>query len=295
MPSLIKQLADQQIIRPPSFLASNVMYETYMGSYAYGVSGSASDQDVYGFAVPPKDMIFPHLAGEIPGFGRQIQRFDQYQQHHIQNGDDQYDLTIYNIVKYFQLCMENNPNILDSLFTPTHCVIHSTAIGNLVRENRKLFLHKGCFQKFKGYAFSQLSKAQTRKPQGKRAEIVEKYGVDTKFLYHVARLCDECEQILSLGDLDLTRSKEYMKAIRKGEVSLEDLKKWFTEKERQLEQLYHSSTLQYSPDEEKIKSLLLECLEMHYGSLDKCYIEPDKTTKVLRDIRTLIEKNSHLL
>jgi hypothetical protein len=31
-------------------------------------------------------------------------------------------------------------------------------VGNLLRENRKMFLHKGCWAKFKGYSYSQMSK-----------------------------------------------------------------------------------------------------------------------------------------
>ena len=65
-----------------------------------------------------------------------------------------HDLTIYSIVKFFQLAMENNPNIVDSLFTPATCVLHCTAVGTLVRERRRLFLHKGCWPKFKGYAYA---------------------------------------------------------------------------------------------------------------------------------------------
>lgn len=34
-----------------------------------------------------------------------------------------------------------------------------------------------------------------------------------------------------------------------------------------LEKLYTESKLPYSPDEEKLKALLLACLEEHYGSL----------------------------
>lgn len=83
----------------------------------------------------------------------------------FENGK-QYDFQIFSIVKYFQLCMENNPNMLDSLFTPVNCVIHSTQIGNLVRENRKMFLHKGCWPKLKGYAFSQLHKASIKEYKG---------------------------------------------------------------------------------------------------------------------------------
>jgi len=35
-------------------------------------------------------------------------------------------------------------------------IINAFSVGNLVREKRKLFLHKGAWPKFKGYAYSQL-------------------------------------------------------------------------------------------------------------------------------------------
>ena len=84
----------------------------------------------------------------------------------LKYNDQEYDITIYSIVKYFQLAMENNPNIIDSLFTPANCVTHSTQIGNMVRENKELFLHKGSFHKFKGYAFSTLNKLRNRNLKG---------------------------------------------------------------------------------------------------------------------------------
>jgi predicted nucleotidyltransferase len=157
-----RYLEKKKLITPPGFLIGSVQYETIMGSVAYGVSSDTSDMDIYGFCIPPKDMLFPHLRGEIPGFGRQINRFEQFQQHHIydKESDKLYDISIYSIIKYFQLCMENNPNMIDSLFTPQRCVLHITKIGEHIRENRKIFLHSGCWHKFKGYAFSQLHKAQ---------------------------------------------------------------------------------------------------------------------------------------
>ena len=91
--------------------------------------------------------------------------------------------------------MENNPNVIDSLFTPATCVLHCTRIGAMVRENRKLFLHRGAWPKFKGYAYSQLHKLAIKQPIGKRAELVAKHGYDTKFAYHVVRLLGEVEQI----------------------------------------------------------------------------------------------------
>jgi len=262
-----------------------------MGSVIYGVSSDLSDCDIYGFCIPPKEEVFPHLRGEISGFGRQIKRFEQYQQSHIKFNDRVYDINIYNIVKFFNLCMENNPNMIDCLFVPLNCIVSSTQVGNLVRENRKIFLHKGCWHKFKGYSYAQLNKLNSKEPIGKRKETIDKYGWDTKFGYHVARLLDECEQILLFGDLDLQRSKEYLKAIRRGEVSKESLIQWFQDKEKQLEKIYHESqTIPYSPDEEKIKALLFQCLEIHYGNIDNCVKkEQIKETDIIEALEKAIE------
>ena len=164
MSSLTDRLTQRELINPPTHVRGQVHYECMMGSVAYGVAGESSDIDVYGFCIPMKDEIFPHLRGEIAGFGRQKQRFEQYQQHHIDDPSTgkQYDMAIFNIVKYFSLCMENNPNMIDSLFVPAFAVLHCTAVGNMVRDNRKLFLHKGAWHKFKGYAYSQLHKARLK-------------------------------------------------------------------------------------------------------------------------------------
>ena len=202
MASTLTRLTERKLISPPKWLPGCVAYETIMGSMAYGVSSDSSDMDVYGFCVPPRDDVFPHLRGEIPGFGRQLQRFEQFQQHHIEDKDAlaghgrEYDLTIFSLVKFFQLAMENNPNIVDSLFTPRECVLFCNQIGERVREKRQIFLHRGAWHKFKGYAYSQVHKMEIKTPQegSKRAQTIEEFGFDLKFAYHVVRLLDEVEQ-----------------------------------------------------------------------------------------------------
>lgn len=162
--STVAMLTEKGIAHPPRWLPTNVQLEVLMGSVAYGVSGDTSDMDVYGFAIPPKDDVFPHLRGEIPGFGRQVQRFGQYQEHHLRDPDAMagrgrtYDVQIFSIVKFFQLAMDNNPNMVDALFVPANCVLHITKVGTMVRERRRLFLHKGAFPRYKGYSYAQGTK-----------------------------------------------------------------------------------------------------------------------------------------
>jgi len=287
--SYIKILNKKGLITPPKHVVNGIQFEVVMGSVAYGVTSNESDIDIYGFSIPNKEIIFPHLNGEILGFGTQTQRFEQYQQHHVKKDNKVYDLNIYNIIKYFQLCMENNPNMIDSLFVPRRCVLFSTKVGEMVRENRKLFLHKGAWFKFKGYAYSQIHKIKTKKPEGKRKEIVDKFGYDVKFGYHCVRLLNEVEMILIEGDLDLERNREQLKSIRRGEWTIEDISNYFNSKEIELEKLYTNSNLRYSPDEESIKQLLLNCLEEHFGSLSKCVFIPNKVENILKDLELFID------
>lgn len=282
---------------PPKFLETGVQYEVIMGSIAYGVAEDHSDMDVYGFAIPPRDWVFPHLRGEIAGFDKPGPQFDQIQQHHMIDRSAlggkgrEYDLVIYSIIKYFRLLMDNNPNIIDSLFVPRNCVLFSTAIGEMVREQRKLFLHKGCWARFKGYAYAQVNKMRTKVPEGSRKKIVDDFGYDVKFAYHVVRLLNEVEQILVEEDLDVARNQEQLKSIRRGEWSQQAVEDYFANKEKQLEQVYLESKLPIKANTAAIKTLLMQCLEQHYGSLQKCLVKEDEAVLALREIDAILQRS----
>jgi hypothetical protein len=307
--NLVLHLARQGLIRPPAWLPDNIHYLTVMGSVAYGVADTndedvQSDFDLYGFCIPPKDVVFPHTAGAVWGFGRYKEgmpksHFGQYQNHHVHDPSARggkgrtYDLQVYNIVKYVQLCMECNPNMIDSLFTHETMVQHCTAVGQLLRDNRRKFLHQGVCDKFKGYAYSQVHKMQTKEPEpgSKRSALRGRFGFDVKFAYHVVRLLNEAEQILLEGDLDLMRNREQLKAIRRGEWTQQQVLDYFERKRDDLEFARARSSLPAGPDEDAVRALLLRCLEAHYGSLDGCVSVPGRAEGLLRQIRHLIEAN----
>jgi len=289
---VLKRLKNKGLINPPEWLIQNIQMLVMMGSVAYGVSDDTSDIDVYGFCIPPIKYIFPHVDGKIYGFD-EIKGFEQWQQHHVDDKESrkEYDFSIYGIIKYFKLVMDNNPNMVDSLFVPRRCILYTTQIGEYIRENRKVFLHKGAFHKFKGYAFSQLHKMKIKSPEmgSKRYESVQKHGYDVKFAYHVVRLIDEIEQILTEHDLDLTRSREMLKAIRRGEWKEDQVIEYFELKEKHLEELYHKSTLPHRPQKGKIKKILMECLEIHYGSIDNYIkVNDDDCQRKLKMIKELV-------
>lgn len=301
MSSVTQRLVDAGLAHPPKWLANAVCYETIMGSVAYGVSSDTSDMDVYGFAMPPKDIAFPHLAGYIAGFGAQGPKFDQWQEHHIEVPPNtkglligrQYDCQVYNIIKFLDLCMDNNPNIVDSLFTPQRCVLYINAIGQMVKDKRKIFLHKGCYPKFRGYAYSQLHKIDSKaEATGKRKELIDKFGYDVKYSYHVVRLLRECEQILVEHDLDLEKNSEELKAIRRGEWTKDQIKDFFANNSKSLDKLYVDSKIPEKANEQEIKQLLIDCLEHSYGSLGKLGVLhiPDSYEDAIRQIQKIVDK-----
>lgn len=283
---IIRKLYKNNVLNVDQEFAPEVHLEGICGSFAYGMAGTASDMDVVGVCIPPVDWVFPHTVGAIPGFGPTPPKFENFQQHQIFFQEQEYDVAIYSIVRFFQLVAENNPNMLDVLFLPDRCITHIDNIGKLIRQNRKLFLTKHSFHKFIGYAYAQLKKVRAKSPKESRLELIEKYGYDTKFASHLVRLALQAKQILIEHDLDIERNSEILKSVRNGTWKLDDLETWFKHQEIELNQLYTSSTLRHSPEWDELRRILMCCLEEKYGSLSKI-ISADVDSRILRKFEQL--------
>lgn len=265
---LLQELKNKNLITPPEFVPTNTVYLTTMGSVAYGVSTNSSDFDVYGVCVPPLEVMFPSCYGYVSGFDS-ASTFEVFQEHHVNYNDCEYDLNIYSLVKYVFLLMGNNPNMIDSLFTPDDCVLVKTRISDLLRKNKELFLSNQLYVKFKGYAKSQYMqlKAKLSHNNEKRNESIQTVGYDTKFAYHLIRLVSECEQMLLEGTLDLRRNTSILKDIRAGKVSMQEFDALYETHVKRLDYAHTKSVLPEVPDAVAIKTLLLSCIEDFYGYL----------------------------
>lgn len=298
MSSSLKRLENKKLAHPPSWMMTNLHYETLFGSRAYNIHNENSDRDIYGFCVPPKRFLFHHTEGFIEGFDKNIPRFDQYEEKDILEPDSGklYSFNIYSIIKYFRLCADNNPNMIQSLFTSETCVKTCTKIGQEVRDNRKLFLSKKCWEKFRAYASTQFHKVMHEKPTGKRKELVDMFGFDTKFASMCLKLLSDCEYIFTHNDLDLTNNCEEIRAIREGKWSLDRFKKEFEARKLGMEQLFNKSDLPNIPDEEKIKDLLIRSIDSHYKILGTGAIERSQAEILaLRAIDAELQKVRNLL
>lgn len=137
----ILQHAEYNFLREDKRLGKNIAYLTLAGSIAYGTNNADSDIDIRGFAVESVDSL---LTGKA---------FEQ-----VENKTT--DTVIYGLRKFFRLCAENNPNVIELLGTKPEHILYMNAAGNMVRDNVEIFLSKRAYKSFIGYATAQLRRLQ---------------------------------------------------------------------------------------------------------------------------------------
>ncbi|MGN7865941.1 nucleotidyltransferase domain-containing protein [Chryseobacterium sp. 22458] len=116
-----------------------ILFEAISGSRAFGLATENSDTDIRGVYYLPKEDFFG--LNYIP-----------------QISDETNDITYYEIGRFVELLQKNNPNILEILASPEHCILHKDPVMNLLKP--EYFLSKLCKDTFAGYAVSQIKKAK---------------------------------------------------------------------------------------------------------------------------------------
>lgn len=115
------------------------IFEGIAGSHLYGMATPESDMDTRGVCLPPQRVML-----------------DPFMKFEIQDAFGDEDRTLYSLAKFFALCADNNPNILELLFVPEEYVLYQTKEWSKVVKHRHLFLSKNIKSRFLGYAMSQL-------------------------------------------------------------------------------------------------------------------------------------------
>ena len=133
-----------------------LMFATLAGSHLYGTHRPGSDIDIRGVCFSPRTAILG------------LQGFEQFQPKGTaalewsvsQDFPESDDVTIYSINKFFSLCLNANPNILEMLFTPDSARLFTSLDWRQVVDKREIFLSTKIVHTFAGYAYSQLAKIE---------------------------------------------------------------------------------------------------------------------------------------
>ncbi len=140
----IKAMVDgeeYEFLRSNPHLAGRILFLTLGGSYAYGTNIETSDVDVRDCAMNSKTDILG------------LSNFEQVV-------NTQTDTTIYSFNKFVNLLLNCNPNTIEMLGCKPEHYFYISDVGQMMIDNRKLFLSQRAAASFGGYATQQLRRLQ---------------------------------------------------------------------------------------------------------------------------------------
>lgn len=116
-----------------------ILFEAISGSKSFGLNTPTSDTDIKGVYYLPKEKFFgleyiPQISNET--------------------NDEVY----YEIGRFVELLIKNNPNILEILASPKDCILYQHPLMEQLKIED--FLSKLCKDSFAGYAVTQIKKAR---------------------------------------------------------------------------------------------------------------------------------------
>lgn len=129
-----------------SWLKERTIFLTLHGSHSYGLATEQSDIDLRGIAIAPKDYYF--------GFQKTFENYVASEPHDIQ---------IFDLIKFFNLTKDGNPNTLEMLFTEEEYHIYVSSAGKKLIENRDKFLSRNLKERYLGYSRAQLHRLKNHK------------------------------------------------------------------------------------------------------------------------------------
>lgn len=140
---LIKTISDPSydFLRTNPHLSGRIIFLTLGGSHAYGTNVEGSDIDVRGCAL--------NSMSDIVG----LTNFEQFV-------NETTDTTIYAFNKLLKLLISCNPNTIELLGCKPDSYVMVSKEGQLLLDNKQLFLSRRAIHAFGGYANSQLRRLQ---------------------------------------------------------------------------------------------------------------------------------------
>ncbi|MET0638138.1 MAG: nucleotidyltransferase domain-containing protein [Chitinophagaceae bacterium] len=131
-----------------------ILLECITGSKAYGLDTPGSDTDIKGVFYLPRERFFG--LNYVP-----------------QVNNETNDEVYYELGRFVELLIKNNPNLLELLASPEKYILYKDPI--MERISLKLFLSKLCRDTFAGYASTQI-----RKARGYKKKIVNPIDAEKK-------------------------------------------------------------------------------------------------------------------
>lgn len=220
----------------------NIILEGITGSVAYGLNTENSDVDIKGIYLLHTDEVL----------GLDFNSTNTTKDH------TEPDWVYHEVQKFMKLAMAGNPTITELLWLEDYTTM--TPIGQLLVDNRELFLSKAYLKSYGGYALGQARDLNRRGGTYGHGRS-NRYEKHTR---HCFRLLLQGKELLETGKLTVRvtpEQREELFAIGKEtpEVIIAKFEKEFKEFDN------IESVLPDKPNKEAINALLLKIRKMSYG------------------------------
>jgi predicted nucleotidyltransferase len=248
-------------IMPPGF---QEILRVEVGSTVHGCN--VDDQD---------DLDCMGVCIETPEFVTGLEHFEQHQYRdawqrtHTSAGSQpqprsmpgDLDLVVYSLRKWCRLALTGNPSALLLVYSPK--VLIDTLLGRELKKIRGAFRSKRVGAAYLGYMHEQRARLEGRRGQKGviRAELIEKYGYDTKYAYHILRLGIQGNEYCATGGLTLPMrpsDRDYLLGVRTGEVTFIEAMEQAKFYEDQLRKRLESNKIPDEPDRARVNQFLMD-------------------------------------
>lgn len=254
----------------------NTVLAGYRGSVAHNMylpntdPNSVDDVDLMGVFMAPVE----HYIG-ITKTKETVERFV-----------GKYDVVSYEFLKFVKLLLKSNPNVMSLLWIRDNHYLKRHEYGQLLIDNRDLFVSKIAYKSFTGYAYGQLKKMEKFNCAGymgkKRKELVKKFGMDTKNAAHCIRLLKMSTEFLTTGELNVFRQDAPMLLeIKTGKWILEQVKAEAKRLFILADEAYVRSKISDKPAYDKIEKIVKDIM---YDYIKRNYNDQERFNRQIKTI-----------
>lgn len=166
--NISKKLREIKMIDLNELIDKNLIVKHVSGSQAYGTNTPESDLDIRGlFLADPINIRTP---------------FFTIREHTIET---EVDTKLYELTHFMKLCLDNNPNIIETLWIEESDILFKDSFGvyDYIRSNRQHFLSTKVAHTYSGYAYAQISRHKSHDKQQHKLEELQELYKNVKTMY----------------------------------------------------------------------------------------------------------------
>lgn len=253
----VRKSKERDVERAQQIAEDGCILRAVVGSNVHGLSNPGTDdRDEMGVCVEPPEYVLG-----IRSFEHWVYRT---QDEGVQSGPGDLDLTIYGLRKYCRLASKGSPTVLLLLFIDGEFIVERTELGTELQALAPAFASKRAGRAFLGYLDAQRRGLLGERHATRTRELSATHGYDTKYAMHSLRIAHQGIELITTGHISLPVAepvRAQLRAIRNGEVPLEDLLTALHDKTAELERAVLAANLPETADAAAIDAFLVRAHE----------------------------------